>query len=270
MNPKSRRAVALFFLALLSSTISLGALARGPQIESLELPVGCALELRVGVWSPSETRTYSFHTATSKPGSTVYEGLPPGVHFDRATGMLRWIPSAGDSGTDYHITVAAFDEADRVLLAMHAVSIHVPAGPGPTPSERASLDHVVGRWKVVDRMAEVPIAPLYVDLHADGRASTELIRYDKARNLAEPDVDRFRYSIEIDPLMPDHGVMHMVDLSGDSQTRLYVYGPNLILEDFLQDRPLTLQRCHDAACQPARVRRCPEPKVAWVAPVPER
>lgn len=219
---------------------------RGPR--RARVVAGCDLEIPLAASDPDGDDVYvRFQTVTSD--LRIERGLPSGASWDRESGRLRWRPTREQAGRSFHVSAIVRDQVpDRVAWAAHTVSVAVEPPHEAEPVAQVPADELVGRWKVVERMDEVPTAVRFVRFLADGSARAEIVRYDAERDLAAARDDAFSWSVDLRPGDPQQGALTTRDHTGAHTTRLTRTGNRAVVESLLGGPGAVLRKCTDPEC----------------------
>lgn len=217
----------------------------------------CNLVVPLRVVDPDgDTLELQWSTYYGDHARSLQRGLPPGARYDEESGTLRWTPSLAQAGQTYHVAVRAHDRAVRdARSSTRTITVRVEQPRPFRPASNARVDDVVGRWKVIERMDDVPPAPKFFELHADGTGTVDVVLYRDDHDLATLKSLDFFYELTADPSDPQVGTLTMRDHRGLTKGRAYRLGDRLVL-DADTGYAVALARCADPECITVRA---PEP-----------
>lgn len=226
---------------------------RPPQIEAplhAAARPDCTLDIPVRVSDPDgDAVSVDVRTFVGRQDIHEHPGLPEGAVFDAEAGFIRWTPRAHQAGRDVHLVVHALDRvAEHGLASTRTVTVRVLPPAPPTTPVGGPVDELTGRWRVVERLAEVPVAPRTIEFLGNGKAITELVDYDLNRDLAQRVHEQFEIRVRRNSDSTERGTLWMKSHRGEFKSAIYRTGDRIILDSYFGRGGLVLDRCTDADC----------------------
>jgi hypothetical protein len=231
------------------------------------------LEIPLQVADPDgDPIRFSVRTLTGRQDIHEHAGLPAGAVYDKATRRIRWTPQPHQAGRDVHLVFRAADRVEEHgLTAIRTMTVRVlpPVG-NDEPELSLPVDRLRGRWRVVERLAEVPVAPRLIEFRGNGRAVIELVDYDARRDLARRTTETMDYAVRREPVLSGEepgarGTLYMRNHRGTYKTEIYRSGGRIILDSYFGHGGLVLEPCRDETCSETKTVAppCQDVGVSW-------